>query len=57
MSSSATKCHSYKVMVHRCRLIVASNRFAVELRESEDADREWISDNMVYVDVQDPLWM
>ena len=57
LGSSSTNMFAYKVMVHKVKMIVASNRFRVELQDLNAADRAWIEDSMVHVDVQEPSFL
>ena len=53
----ATHMYSYEIWVHGVRMIVAVNRWQVELKSLPEADAAWLQRNSVYVDVQQPLWV
>ena len=56
LGQSSTNCFAYAICVHQCLLVVASNKWAKELADMPQEDRDWLIKNQVYVDVQEPLW-
>ena len=55
LGQSATNVNSYVVWFHRIKLIVASNKWASEMRTLAAEDQEWLTMNSVYVWVDAPL--
>jgi len=57
MSSSTTNMYSYKIWTHQVKMIIASNRWNVELQTLQVADADWLRSNSFYVAVTSPLWV
>jgi len=57
LCSSGTNCHAYAVWMFQKRLIVSTNRWALELVALPAVDRDWLVQNSVHVCVQEPLWL
>ena len=52
MGSSATNCHSYRVLVSGIRLVICSNGWSEAVcRMQSKADRDWLRENSFIVDV------
>ena len=53
---SPTNMNAYPVYLNDAALIVCTNTWHHELAAMKDADAQWLRQNMVFVDVQSPLW-
>ena len=49
LAGSQTNCHSYKVWVHGCLFVVASNSWSEELESLKASDKERLVPNSVHV--------
>ena len=56
LGCSATNCHSYTVFLFRVKLVLCSNSWVRSLRDLCEEDQAWLRENMVYVEVKEPLW-
>jgi hypothetical protein len=56
LGASPTGAHVYKVWVNDCLMIVGSNTWSEQLRQTPKADADWIEANQVLVKVKRPLW-
>ena len=57
LGSSPTNQNAYDVWFHQVRVIVASNKWAWELKSMSHEDASWVQENSVYVRVDGPLWI
>jgi hypothetical protein len=57
LATSAANMMSYVVWVHGVRMVIASNRWQMELEALDEVDRAWIVANSVYVLVDRPLYL
>ena len=55
--SSPTNAFVHTVWMHGVKMVIGSNCWSEELRKLEEADREWIKNNSVYIFVDSPLWI
>ena len=55
--SSATNIFVHTVWMHGIQLVVGSNVWAAEVANLDKPDQEWISQNSVYIHVDQPLWI
>ena len=53
---SPTNMNAYPVYLNDAALIICTNTWHHELAAMKDADAQWLRQNMVFVDVQAPLW-
>ena len=53
---SPTNMNAYPVYLNDAALIICTNSWHTELPAMKDADAQWLRQNMVFVDVQTPLW-
>ena len=57
LGASATAQYVYKVWVNDAVLVICSNSWWAERSKLSWSDHNWITENEVYVYVQDPLWL
>ena len=53
---SPTNMNAYPVYLNDAALIICTNTWHHELSAMKDADAQWLRQNMVFIDVQGPLW-
>ena len=56
IGSSPTNSLAYSVYLNDTGLVVATNTWRHELAAMPACDRDWLAANMVYVEVENPLW-
>ena len=57
LGQSATNTFSYRLWLHRVRIVVTSNVWSQELLELSAGDRDWLTANSYYFKVVEPLWV
>ena len=57
LGCSATNIHSYKVYLHRVKIVVTSNAFWEEMQALSEDARSWIQSNFVYLRLpKEDMW-
>ena len=54
---SPTNMNAYPVYLNDAALVICTNTWVHELAALKDADASWLRENMVFVDVNTPLWV
>ena len=57
LGTSATNAFAYQVWVHQKLFVVSTNTWEDEMCQLPLADREWLEQNSVRVNVTEPLWL
>ena len=56
LGCSTTNCHSYKVYVHRRKMVLCTNTWLSDLKQMAEDDASWLEENAILLHVTQPMW-